>query len=310
MGALFCALLILIIAYNSSNRCSSSSMMSLSSEKLAISVSDVPSTNSSDAPSTNSCHPFCIVPDRCESPIRGQFDKIYESGTWNYGQTLRKPDDFYSDAAWPPKESLKSSSSGGGSNLGYPTETSLKIIKETIAKYNASSMIDIPCGDVNWVFDSFVTDSLPFYLGLDIVGAVIKINERRFAHHRNKQFNFWDATACTLPMFQDGTRDVQEFDLVHVRDVIQHMTLDQGVKFFCNVFNSGARVLITTTYPGLTKNSNIQEGGWYKNNLLLEPFLFPKTEDCTPTHPNVEDDLTCVYNLAESWVQEFTSSKC
>ena len=123
------------------------------------------------------CHPFCIVPHRCESPIRGHFDKIYEKGTWASGTPLRKPSEFYSDAAWPPKEIRKPSASGAGSNLGHATETSLKIIKDTIATFNVKSMIDIPCGDTNWVFDSFETDSLPLYVGLDITGAVIELNK-------------------------------------------------------------------------------------------------------------------------------------
>eukprot|EP00571_Detonula_confervacea_P009283 CAMPEP_0172322658 /NCGR_PEP_ID=MMETSP1058-20130122/46515_1 /TAXON_ID=83371 /ORGANISM="Detonula confervacea, Strain CCMP 353" /LENGTH=284 /DNA_ID=CAMNT_0013038461 /DNA_START=234 /DNA_END=1085 /DNA_ORIENTATION=- len=246
------------------------------------------------------CHSFWIIPDRCESPIRGHFDRIYEKGNWNGGDSLRKPSDFYSDAAWPRNESLINSASGSGSALGYATETSLKIIKDTITKYNVKYMADIPCGDVNWIFDSFETDALPLYVGLDITGAVIKLNNERFAHHRNKQFHFWDATTCALPRFQYENGDKQAFDLVHVRDVIQHMTLDQGVQFFCNVFNGGPKVLITTTYETASENENISEGGWYMNNLLLEPFSFPKTH-CILTHPKIENDFTCVYNLTEDW---------
>ena len=56
-------------------------------------------------------------------------------------------------------------------------------------------------------------------------------------------------TECVLPKYQNVTAsEEQSFDLVHVRDVIQHLTLDQGVKYFCHVFKSGAKVLITTTY--------------------------------------------------------------
>ncbi len=62
-------------------------------------------------------------------------------------------------------------------------------------------MVDVPCGDANWIFDSFETDALPMYVGLDITGLVIKVNKQRFAHHNNKQFHFWDALNCTLPTF-------------------------------------------------------------------------------------------------------------
>ena len=111
-------------------------------------------------------------------------------------------------------------------------------------KFNIKSMIDVPCGDVNWIHDSFETDTLPLYVGLDITIVVpsLKINNQRFGHHNNKEFYIWDATECALPKFHNGTSgEEQSFDLVHIRDGIQHMHLDQGVKYFCNVFKSGAK---------------------------------------------------------------------
>eukprot|EP00970_Alexandrium_tamarense_P010694 scaffold2196_cov183-Alexandrium_tamarense.AAC.5 len=273
---------------------------------------DKPSDEAASTTMTMSVPPpsnYQLVPSTCDSPSRGHFDEIYLKGVW--GKSTRSASDFYSDAAWPTKAMRASSASGPGSNLGYATETSLKIIKDAIAKYHVQSMIDVPCGDVNWVFDSLETDTLPIYLGLDVTSAVIDVNNVRFHHHNNKFFSFWDATECVLPKFKNGTAvELSSFELVHVRDVIQHLTLVQGVKYFCNVFKSGARVLITTTYPTGQKNTNIEEGSWYKNNLLLEPFLFPATDSCTPTHPNHEADDTCVYDLTEPWVQEFISYKC
>jgi hypothetical protein len=250
-----------------------------------------------------------LVPNKCDSQIRGQFDDIYKRGVW--GQVQLKPEDFYGEAEWPPKAIRQMSASGRGSDLGYATQNSLAIVKQTIYNYNVKSMIDVPCGDVNWIFDSFLTDSLPLYVGLDIAGDVIGINQRRFAHHRNKQFHFWDVTSCALPKFHNtSSSEEQVFDLIHVRDVIQHMSLDQGIQFFCNVFKAGPNVLITTSYPS-SKNNNIAEGRWYGNNLLLEPFTFPHV-NCTPSHIGLEmeHDVTCVYNLTEDWVQEFMKSKC
>ena len=229
-------------------------------------------------------------------------------GVTNY--KLRDVSALYSEAAWPPKEITRKSASGVGSYLGDMTQTSLRIIKDTINKHGVKSMIDIPCGDANWIFDSYVTDSLPFYLGLDVANVTIEVNSRmRFGHHKNKMFTFWDATACVLPKYKykpDGP--LTPFDLVHARDIIQHMKLDQGVQFFCNVFKSGARVLITTTYPN-GKNLEIKEGSFYHNNLLKEPFSFPNV-DCTKTHHSHEPDHTCVYDLTEPWVGNFVLRKC
>ena len=250
-----------------------------------------------------------VVPGECDSLSRGKFDKIYEQGKWSV--KLLQPSDFYGYAYWPPKESRKKSASGRGSELGKYTTASLQIVIDTIKNYGATSMIDIPCGDVNWILDSFETDSLPVYLGMDVTLAVIEVNQQRFAHHRNKKILFWDATECPLPKFRFGSNTASHaFDIVHVRDVIQHLTLGQGVRFFCNVFTSGARVLIATTFPE-GKNIDIEEGSYYQNDLTKEPFLFPKSDDCVATHPEAEEDITCVYNLtAAGWMQSFVERKC
>jgi len=262
---------------------------------------------------------FEIHPNVCESPLhtRDAFDKVYTSGMWSNSRPLRKPADFYNNAHWPPGEMIRYSSSGEGSGRGPNTETSLAIILQSIDKYNVSSMIDIPCGDVNWIFDSYATDTLPVYIGLDITKDVIELNKQRFAHHVNKHFSLWDAISCDLPKIRDlSSESVSEdeesyksVDLVHVRDVIQHLSLAQGVQYFCNIFRSGARVLITTSYNDETANRDITEGDWYTNNLLLEPFSFPEAE-CVQTHPQHEADYTCVYDLTEDWVQKFVADKC
>jgi FkbM family methyltransferase len=262
--------------------------------------------------SVDSNDQFMIVPNVCNVPEDRNkiFDEIYEKGGW--GKSIMKAADFYGEAQWPPKAVRQNSASGPGSELGRSTQTSLQIIKDTIAKYKVTSMCDIPCGDVNWVLDSFETDSLPYYVGLDIVRPVIEVNKQRFAHHKNKQFHFWDAVSCTLPKLKKAGTEVVPFDLVHVRDVIQHMDVEQGIQFFCNVFKSGAKVLITTTYPSgdNPKPGGFVEGEFYNNNLSKEPFSFPVSDSCTPTHPTDEGDDTCVYDLSEGWVQDFIANKC
>jgi len=182
--------------------------------------------------STTSQHPFIeIKPNQYTSTNRLVFDKIYATNVWG-GGLLRRPEEFYNEANWPPKDKIKISASGPGSNKGIQTVASLHALKEAIIKYNVKSMLDIPCGDVNWILDSFVTDTLPLYVGLDVASPVIEINKKRFEHHMNKHFTFWDATECTLPHCINGTTNKEEvFDLVHVRDVIQHLTLNQYLFF-------------------------------------------------------------------------------
>ena len=199
------------------------------------------------------------------------------------------------------------SASGTGSYLGYNTNTSLDVIRKTISKYNVTAMIDLPCGDVNWIFDSWETDSLELYIGLDVVSAVISRNKERLKHHINKVFEHWDGTTCPLPKykrFSDG--QIMTVDLVHSRDVIQHLSQEQGVKFLCGVITSRARVFIATSYPG--GNRNITTGNFAHVNLHAAPYDIPRGE-CVKTHPDHEPDETCVYDLTKNWTKDWALTK-
>mmetsp|Transcript_24907 Transcript_24907/g.51613 ORF Transcript_24907/g.51613 Transcript_24907/m.51613 type:complete len:377 (+) Transcript_24907:129-1259(+) len=276
--------------------------------------------------STSTTQTTSISPSNCDSPSRGHFDEKYAKGKWS--TPMKAPSDFYGDARWPPKNARQKSASGRGSWLGYNTETSLDFIKSVIVTHNVRSMVDIPCGDVNWIHDSFETDTLPLYVGLDITSAVIDVNNQRFAHHNNKEFYFWDASECPMPRIlvtnagvgtastqqqqqqQQQHEQTQPFDLIHVRDVIQHIPQEMGVRYLCNVLKSGAKLLITTTFRS-NNHEDTQEGGFYKNDLTKEPFLFPESNHCVETHPKTESDDTCLYDLREgTWVQDYIARKC
>ena len=74
-------------------------------------------------------------------------------------------------------------------------------------------------------------DSLPAYVGADVVPRLIEFNTKRFAHHSNKHFIKWDFSVCPIPMLRDASdsADAVPFDLIHTRDVLQHMPLDKAV---------------------------------------------------------------------------------
>jgi hypothetical protein len=257
-----------------------------------------------------------FVPDSCDMAVSASsqkittaFNQVYDQSTW--GGTKLKPEDFYNNANWPPAE--RKAGSGPGSDLGVATRVSLRILNEVIKQRNITSMIDVPCGDANWVFDSIWTDHhLSIFLGLDVALHPVQQNSLRFSHHINKAFRQWDATGCSFPKFKWSPKEEpRSFELVHVRDVLQHLPLDSGVRFLCNVFSSGAKVLATTTFPKVFRNRNIIAGEFYRNNLFKEPFDFPKGSGvCEATHPILERDETCIFDLQQDWVAQFIESKC
>jgi hypothetical protein len=232
------------------------------------------------------------------------FDTIYEKGYWN--GRMQTVEDFYNNADWPPKE--RKSASGQGSDLGDNTKLGLKVLRDAIRQYNVTTMIDIPCGDANWIFDSWETDSLELYIGLDIVKPVIEFNAKRLAHHLNKVFRHWDGTRCAFPRF-DLKQPYRSVDLVLSRDVLQHLSFRKGLDFLCNVFQSGARVFVTTTFPG-GQNKDIKEGNFYRNDITKEPFSLLNVTNCSRSHIKHEPDLTCVIDLAQRWVKDWIAEKC
>lgn len=140
------------------------------------------------------------------------------------------------------------------------------------------------------------TDALGIFVGLDVVRPVIELSQRRFAHHSNKLFAPWDFSQCPIPQFAHADETPQSFELLHVRDVIQHMPLSNGMHALHYVLTSGCKYLVTTTFPD-GDAQDVPAGGYYRNNYEKPPFdrMFDKPIRCVASHPRIEKDLTCLY---------------
>ena len=152
------------------------------------------------------------------------------------------------------------SGSGHGSDLGNATSTSLRFLVDVIRELRIETLIDAPCGDVNWQFGAWEVDSLRAYVGLDIVHRLVGLNQQRYAFHSNKVFQWWDVSRCPLPQIQwlsvaGGAGEAgwearhESPTLVHMRDMLQHLRISSGVRALQHVMRSGAEYLISTTFP-------------------------------------------------------------
>ena len=166
------------------------------------------------------------------------FDNIYEVNRWGGGDPLIK---------------LHGNSlSGAGSSLRatVPTITYLDAVAE---QFNITSIADIPCGDVNWQMGSKALNEADAYFGGDIASYVTVRNRRRFDAHMNKVFAQWDLAECRIPRWRkscDNT-EARPFDLVQLRDVLQHMAMNTHKKVLQNIVHADAapRFLAITSYP-------------------------------------------------------------
>ena len=177
--------------------------------------------------------------------------------------------DFYDNYSFGGSSESRS---GGGSTLDA-TENLRKDIVKLVNEKDIKSVIDIPCGDFNWMKE--VVFRFDTYLGGDIVPKCIKENNERYSNSRIKFIEF-DIMNDKIP---NG-------DLLIVRDVIGHFPLEDGKKIVSNILNSNCKYLLATTWYNLNdktyynkhENYNVEYGRWYALNLMSKPFNFPEPE--------------------------------
>lgn len=161
---------------------------------------------------------------------------------------------------WDNKESL----SGPGSTLAE-TAALRAAIPELFEKYSINTLFDAPCGDLNWM--SLVLKDAKFnYIGGDIVGEMVKINNQKFKSDRISFLKF-DITTDPFP----------SVDAWLCRHVLFHLSNKDIYLALENFVHSDVRYIITTNCITDDKHVNIDivTGDYRTLNLKMEPFNFP-----------------------------------
>lgn len=174
--------------------------------------------------------------------------------------------EIYRTRAWQSTESF----SGAGSEFSQ-AKAIIQELPFLLKKYNIKSMLDVPCGDYNWM--RHVDLGEVQYIGADIVLELILENKLNYP---GVEFLHLDLSASRLP----------RVDLIVARDVFVHMRYETIYSALNNIIKSGSRYLLTTTFTGLRTNEDLtREGGWRSLNLLISPFrlkpIYLINEDCT-----------------------------
>jgi hypothetical protein len=165
--------------------------------------------------------------------------------------------DIYSTNRWSSGESA----SGIGSEV-RTTQALSAALPGLLRQYEIRSMLDIPCGDFNWM--QHVDLASIDYTGGDIVQELVDADTQRFAR-QGRQFIRLDLASATLP----------SVDLVFCRDCFVHLPFALVHRALANIKSSGARYLLTTTYTGWPINYDTIIGGHRGLNLCKSPFRLP-----------------------------------
>ncbi len=163
----------------------------------------------------------------------------------------------YAQGGWV-HASNQESRSGLGSE-SWATEGLLDRISESMELLGCRSLVDVGCGDWNWM----KLQAIHFdYTGVDIVPNVIAENQQ-YARE-NVRFLVCNAITDIPP----------NADLALCREVLFHLSFANAKSVVKNTCRS-ARHLCATTDLDIWFNSDIRTGDYRQLNLLRAPFSFP-----------------------------------
>ena len=160
--------------------------------------------------------------------------------------------------------------SGFGSTVDHALEqmiTLQSVILELKEKLNKSriSILDVPCGDMAWMY-RFLEDRDDIeYTGMDIVPALIQNHQKRFKKHPWK-FIQQDIVARPLE---------KSYDLIHNRQMLFHLVDRDIMKALKHLSDSGSSYLITTSHVNTNGNrelNTVTRGRFRLMNLELPPY--------------------------------------
>ncbi len=164
---------------------------------------------------------------------------------------------IYKDNYWDGVNSI----SGPGSSL-ESTHTVRKALPNLLAKLGARSILDIPCGDFQWMRD--VPLGVEQYIGADIVLPLIQ-NNREIFGERGEFFHL-DLLRDRLP----------PADIIFCRDCLVHLSFREIRLALQNIKIASPKHFITTTFPYHKENADTVTPYWRALNMQLSPFNFPQ----------------------------------
>lgn len=179
------------------------------------------------------------------------FKYIYESGYWIDYNTRSNQ-----------------SRSGKGSNIerALYLQNSLKIF---FKKNKIRKIIDIGCGDFNWMNNLLKDIEYDSYLGVDIVDDLIEQNSQKYGNQKVK--------FISKDIVSDDLGFIKKSDFILIRHVFIHLDNSSIIKIINKIKNLDFKYLGITSDPKISKNVDLKtEGRFREINLIIEPFNLNK----------------------------------
>ncbi|MDB9812647.1 class I SAM-dependent methyltransferase [Candidatus Pelagibacter sp.] len=179
------------------------------------------------------------------------FKHIFESGYWLDYDTHKNQ-----------------SRSGKGSNF----ENTLQLqnnLKVFFKENKVRKILDIGCGDFNWMSILLKEIDYESYIGLDIVSSLVDHNNQKYGTEKIK--------FITKDFVNDDLDFFNEFDFILIRHVFIHLKNSNINNIIDKVKKINFRYLGITSDPNLINNLDLKTEGRYRDiNLSIKPFCLEK----------------------------------
>ena len=151
------------------------------------------------------------------------------------------------------------------------------------------SILDLPCGDLQWMSYLLQTRSDIDYTGMDIVPELIDKHKRTYADKPNIHFKHFDIVKSKL----DGA-----YDFIICRMMLQHLLNDDVLKALSHFSSSDCKYFGATTFPDVAKNEElIPLGGRLRFLNLEKPPINVGPPMCTYPEPAFPSHHFAIWKL-------------
>lgn len=200
-------------------------------------------------------------------PLTERFKHIHETNMWGADTSV----------------------SGLGSEDGA-TATLRATLPNLLEHLDVSTLLDAPCGDAGWIGRAALAGIR--YIGVDIVPSLIAMLRAERAEFGD--YAVADITSDPLP----------RADAILCRDCLVHLSFANIGRAVENFRRSGARWLLTTTFPDWQMNNDCEDGDWRALNFERPPFAWGTphallTEECREAGGGWADKSLGVWRLDE-----------
>ena len=129
------------------------------------------------------------------------------------------------------------------------------------------TLLDIPCGDFQFMSKFLMTRDDIEYTGFDIVPELISHHRKEFSRLKRVKFEQFDIVVNNLNI---------SYDLIFCRDMLQHLWLTDAMRVLLKISESNSKYLLVTSFPGTGVNYDVDRlaGGGRKSPYNLEQTPF------------------------------------